>query len=270
MIKRNSIFAALGLAAALATNANAVVVDLKNNNEGTAGGGPTSERMAIFQFTEQQPTGTGVIDPFLTIQAEGTEQGYNTSGSPAPFDVKRQPQYTHDIQFSDLQKTTVMLNGISYFQILLDVNEPNGAKSIIKLDELQLYTSAIGSQTTTNVSSLGTLRYDLDFYGDSQVIIDASRNSGSGSGDVNIFIPVEAFAGTAPSDYVYLYALFSEGNLKSNPDGTQGGFEEFSLVQNITPIPELSSFFPIIGLMVAVGATNVLKRRKMAQQSQSV
>jgi len=158
--------------------------------------------------------------------------------------VKRQPQFTHDIKFSDLQATTIMLNGVSYFQILLDVNEPNGAKSIIKLDELRLYTSQIGSQTTTNVDSLGTLLNDLDFYGDSQVIIDASRNHGSGSGDVNIYIPVEAFAGTSPDDYVYLYALFSEGNLKNNPDGTQGGFEEFALVRNITPIPELSSFFP--------------------------
>jgi len=36
-------------------------------------------------------------------------------------------------------------------------------------------------------------------------------------------------------------------------------------VRNITPIPELSSFFPIIGLMVAVFATNVLRRRKRAR-----
>ena len=267
MIKAKFTIALLGAAALLATNASAIVVDLERNNQGTAGGGPTSERMALFQFTAQQPTGTGVIDPFLTIQADGTEQGYNTSAANPPFDVKRQPNFTRDIQFSDLQSTTVSLNGVSYFQILLDVNEPNGAKSIIKLDELQLYTSAQGSQSTTNVSTLGTLRYDLDFYGDSQVRIDASRNSGSGSGDVNIFIPVEAFAGTAPSDYVYLYALFSEGDLKRNPDGTQGGFEEFALVRNITPIPELSSFFPIVGLLVAVGATNVLRRRKAAQRT---
>ncbi len=250
--------ASLGFAATLlASHANAVVVDLENNDQGTAGGGPTSERMGIFQFTDQQPTGTGVIDPFLTIQAEGTEQGYNTSGQPAPFDVKRQPQYTHDIKFSDLQATTTMLNGISYFQILLDVNEPNGAKSIIKLDELQIYTSPIGSQTTTNVSSLGTLRYDLDGNGDNTVVFDASLNHGSGSGDAYIYIP---FFVAQNSDFVYLYAAFgdSEGD-------AQAGFEEFALVQNITPIPELSSFFPIIGLMVAVGSTSYLRKRKLAQ-----
>ena len=275
MIK-GSIFASLALAAALVgSNAHAVVVDLENNDEGSAGGGPTSERMAIFQFTDQQPTGTGKIDQpdnnvFLSIQANGSEQGYNSDAG--NFDTKRDPRFNHEITFSDLQSTTVMLNGVSYYQILLDVNEPNGSKSIINLAELQIYTSQT-IQRTNQISADGSpaftgaiLRYDLDFYGDSDVRIDAARNSGSGSGDVNIFIPVEAFAGTAPSDYVYLYALFT--GTRMNPDGTtQGGFEEFALVNNITPIPELSSFFPIIGLMVAVGATSVLRRRKMAQQT---
>lgn len=265
MIKRPFTTAALVAASLLtASISHAYVVDLEHSDSGTAGG-PTP---ALFQESFQQPTGTGVIQPFLTIQADGQEQGYNTSGSPAPFDVKRQPQYTHDIQFSDLQSTTVMLNGTAYFQILLDVNEPGGDKSIITLDKLQLFTSAVGSQTTTNVMSLGILRYDLDANGgDNQVRIDASRNHGSGSGDVNIFIPVSDFAGTAPTDYVYLYALFGQADTKQNPDGTQGGFEEFALVQNITPVPEMSALFPIVGLMVAVGSTHVLRRRKMAKAS---
>jgi len=32
----------------------------------------------------------------------------------------------------------------------------------------------------------------------------------------------------------------------------------------ITPVPEVSSFFPIIGLLVAVGGTHILRRRKLA------
>jgi hypothetical protein len=51
----------------------------------------------------------------------------------------------------------------------------------------------------------------------------------------------------------------------SNP--SEGGFEEFSLVQNITPVPEMSALFPIVGLMVAVGSTHVLRRRRMAKAS---
>jgi hypothetical protein len=140
------------------------------------------------------------------------------------------------------------------------VNEPGGNKSLITLDSLQLYTSSTGSQTTTNVASLGTLRYNLDLGGDNSVIIDAARNNGSGSGDVYIYIPTSAFAGTAPTDFVYLYAAF--GNAEG--DAT-GGFEEFALV--VTPIPELNALFPIVGLMVAVGSTHILRRRRMAKLS---
>ena len=34
---------------------------------------------------------------------------------------------------------------------------------------------------------------------------------------------------------------------------------------SITPIPELSTFFPLVGLLVAVGSTQVLRRRRAAQ-----
>ncbi|MBA2432337.1 MAG: hypothetical protein H0V56_09495 [Chthoniobacterales bacterium] len=92
------------------------------------------------------------------------------------------------------------------------------------------------------------------------MILDAQRNHGSGSGDAYIYIPASFFAGTLESDFVYLYAGFG------GADGdAQAGFEEFALVNQIVPIPELSSFFPIIGLMVAVLATNVLRRRPAAQ-----
>ena len=60
--------------AGLAATARATVVDLTgNNNSGTANG-------AEFDYTPAQPTGTGVIEPFLRLQADPTEQGYNTSG----------------------------------------------------------------------------------------------------------------------------------------------------------------------------------------------
>ncbi len=266
MIKRNFTSAAVVAAGMLVTSmARAYVVDLETTNEGTAGG-PTP---AIFQESFQQPTGTGVIQPFLRVQANGQEQGFNTSNG-TPLDDKAGP-FTHDLKYSDLLACgSVNINGTAYYQILLDVNEPNGAKSIITLDKLQIFTSSTdtSSMGAANIMSLGTLRYDLDANGgDNQVRIDAGRNHGSGSGDVNIYIPVSAFAGTAPSDYVYLYSLFGQADTKTNPDGSQGGFEEFALVCQITPVPEMSALFPIVGLMVAVGSTHVLRRRKMAQAS---
>jgi hypothetical protein len=81
---------------------------------------------------------------------------------------------------------------------LLDVNEPGGSKPLISLDQLQFYISKVGSHTTSNVGSLGTLRYAFSS-GDS-VILDASRNHGSGSGDMYAYIPTSDFAGSKTSD----------------------------------------------------------------------
>jgi hypothetical protein len=257
MIKRN--FAAALAAAgmfALASLAQATVVDLINNDEGTV---TNQYGTSIFQFTNPQPTGTGVIQPFLRVQASPTEQGYNTSGG-TPFDDKGGP-WTHDIQFSDLQSTLVTVNGTSYFKILVDLNEPNGAKSTISLENIQFYTSATGSKTTENLSSLGTLRYSLDTAGgDNTVTFDAGRNHGSGSGDAFLYIPASAFAGTNANDFVYMYVNFGNADMT-----TAGGFEEFTLVRNLAPVPEMSALFPILGLLVAVGSTSLLRRRRMAQ-----
>ncbi len=235
--------------------ANASVVDLTgSNNSGTVNG-------AQFDWTPAQPTGTGVLDPFVRIQANVTEQGYNTSGG-TPFDDKA-GIWTHDIQFSDLQSTEVMLGGTAYFQIQLDVNEPGGDKSLISLDRLEFYTSAVGSSTTTNVASLGTLRWSLDGLSNSYVLLDAARNNGSGSGDMFAYIPVSAFAGVKDSDFVYLFSRF--GDQVTADGSTEGGFEEWALVHNLTPVPEVGALYPIVGLLAAVGFTHLLRRRRMAQ-----
>src|SRR5437764_1073537 len=209
----------------------ATVVDLTGSNESGSING------AQFVFTTPQPTGTGVIQPFLRVENTPTEQGYNTSGG-TPFDDKAGP-WTHDLTFGSLQNTQVTLGGASYFKLLLD-DEPGGSKSLISLDQLQFYTSKVGSQRTSNVGSLGTLRYTLSS-GDS-VILDASRNHGSGSGDMYAYIPTSDFAGTKTSDFVYLYAHFG------NTDNSQAGFEESALV-NAAPIPEMNALFPIIGFL---------------------
>ena len=238
-----------GLAAAAAT-ANASVVDLINGDSGTINNGQ-------FYWTDKQPTGTGVIQPFLRVQNDPNEQGYNTSGG-LPFDDQAGP-WTHDIQFSDLKTTTVTINGTSYYSLLLDVNEPGGDKSVISLDSLQFYTSAVGSKTTEDLSQLGTLRWSLDGAGDSYVLLDSARDHGSGSGDMYAYIPTSAFAGVSDSDFIYMYCQFG---LQASSDGTsEGGFEEWSL----NAVPEVSALFPIVGVLAAIGSTHLLYRRRRAQ-----
>jgi hypothetical protein len=237
----------------IATGARATVVDLISGDSGTI---TNSYGTATFQFTQPQPTGTGVIKPFLRVQADPSEQGYNTSGG-TPFDDKPGP-WTHNLTFADLMTTAVTIAGQNYFKLLLDINEPGGSKSTVTLNQLQFYTSPIGSQTTTNVSSLGTLRYS---FGPGDLVnMDAARNHGSGSGDMYAYIPVSAFAGTASSDFVYMYCAFGGTDFQS-----QGGFEEWALVVN--PIPEASTIFPIIGLLAAVFSTQFVRRRQLAQVS---
>src|SRR5438128_2442630 len=223
----------------------ATVVDLTGSNDSGAING------AQFVFTTPQPTGTGVIQPFLRVENTPIEQGYNTSGG-TPFDDKAGP-WTHDLTFADLMTTAVTINGQNYFKLMLDVNEPNGSKSTLSLDQLQFYTSSQGSLTTTNISSLGTLRYS--FSAGDQVLLDAARNHGSGSGDMFAYIPVSAFAGTASTDFVYMYCAFG------GTDPSEGGFEEWALVVN--PIPEASTIFPIIGLLAAVFSTQFVRRRQL-------
>ncbi|MEY2527373.1 MAG: hypothetical protein QOE73_2144 [Verrucomicrobiota bacterium] len=245
-------FAAACAVVALTMGATqAAVLDLGSSGTGFLGG-------AYFSTTAVQPTGTGVFDPFLTVQNSPWEQGYNSANG--NFDTKRVPQWNHEIQFSDLQVTTI--SGIGYFGFQVDVNEPNGGgKTTISLDGLQIFTSAtLQNSTSTGANgifngSLGNLVFDLG----SNILKYTDQQNGSGSGDINIFIPVSLFAGVQPSDYIYMYQRWGNTQL------SEGGFEETRIIQGVAPIPEMGTFFPLIGLMVAVFSTHALRRRRQLQ-----
>lgn len=234
------------------TATQAAVLDLGSSGEGFLGG-------AYFATTDIQPTGTGVVDPFLTIQNSPWEQGYNSSTG--NFDTKREPQWNHEIQFQDLRITTI--GDVDYFGFVVDINEPNGnGTNSISLNGLKIWTSStLQDSTSTNGQgifngSLGNLVFDL---GNGNTLLYTDQQSGSGSGDINIFIPVSLFEGVALTDYVYMYQRWG------NTDFTEGGYEETWIRSGVAPIPEMSTFFPLIGLLVAVFSTHALRRRKQMQ-----
>jgi hypothetical protein len=150
----------------------------------------------------------------------------------------------------------VTIGGQNYFKLLLDIGQESNAP-YLSLDKLQIYTSPNGSLTTTDLTQLGTLRYS--FSGNDKILLDASRNSGNGAGDMFLFIPVSAFAGVSSTDFVYLYCQFG------TTDQSNDGPEEWSLVLN--PIPEVSAFFPIVGLLAAVFSTQFVRRRQLQRLS---
>src|SRR5438128_11812948 len=87
------------------TVAHATVVDLTGSNDsGTING-------AQFVFTTPQPTGTGVIQPFLRLENTPVEQVYNTSGV-TPFDDNAGPS-PDDLTSGALQHTQVTLAGVT-------------------------------------------------------------------------------------------------------------------------------------------------------------
>jgi len=220
--------AALVAAALLPSAARAETIDLVHNTSGSSPG-------ALFYQTSQQPTGTGVIDPFVRIQRTGTEQGYNTSGSNYQFDEKA-GIWTHALPLNSLQ--TVTLNGTQYYKFLLDVNESaTDTGRLLSLNEVQIYLGSAGdfdknnNKFTSDVGfgpngSQSKLVYDLDSGGvDRTVELDYKLNSGSGSGDMYMYVQKSLFDAAAASSgygYVYLYSKFGD------PNGSNAGFEEWA------------------------------------------
>lgn len=245
---------AIVTSAFFAVDARGSIVDLTTNQTGSANG-------ALFYRADFQPAGTGVIDPFVRMQHDngpsnnghspnGREQGYNTTGRPVQYDENTDPNYTRDLTFAEIPQVTI--GGVTYLQFLLDINEPNGGTApLLSLDQVNIYTSAIGSQTGLE-NTLGTLRWSLGaFLNDNTVTLDYSLNSGSGQGDMAMYIPLANFAGVGATDFVYLYSYF--GNL-DNDHRTGDGFEEWTV---LSPVPAPGA----LALLVIAGIVGGRRRR---------
>lgn len=205
---------ALGLASNLAS-----AVALSLTNPGNTG---ILQDAVYLADNPDFPTGSGVINSFLRVQARNSEQGYNTDFRPVQFDELTDPIHTRSLLLSDLSSVTI--GTTSYYSFLLDTNEPNSARQkLITLNELQIYLGNSASLTGfTSESGFGansTFVYSMDqgIDGDSSVTLNDSNGAGSGRADMYVLIPTVKFSGT--NKYVYLYSAFTD---------TAGGFEEWA------------------------------------------
>jgi hypothetical protein len=232
----------------LANGARATVVDLTTSLSASG-----SINGALFFASDQQPAGTGFIDSFLRVQASPTEQGYNTDGG-FPFDDKNPHNFQHSVLLSSLMQFN--LNGTEYFKFMLDANQSGASNHTFTMTQLQFYTANSGSLLPTSLNpdgtiNLGTLAYNMNPSGSTNTVITTA--TGSGKFDAIVYVPVSLF--NLSDKYVYLY-FAGQGN---------GGFEEWTAATGVNPIPEASTFFPIIGLLAAVFSTQFVRRRQLQQ-----
>lgn len=242
---------AAGILAASLIPASALSLDLTAGGTGSVNG-------AIYTTSDNQSTGTGVIDSFVRLQDNGIADGYNATARPVMADVNTSPQYTRDLKVSEVPIVTI--SGVTYYEFLLDINQQN-ANPLLSLDKLDIYTRATAISDANDLLSLtssSTLRYSLDLGTDSTVLLNYSLNSGSGSGDLFVYVPTSVFGPT--TDYLYLYSSF--GNT-GDPYSENDGFEEWA-IRTATPVngvPDAGASLALLGMgLMALGAV----RRKLS------
>lgn len=206
----------------------------------TASGAVRTDGVAVFrQFSMDGSTGTGGIDSFVRIQGNGTERGYNTDGTPE-FDTKT-GSFTHSLLLSSIPEVTI--GGVGHREFLLDINQNS---QFLSLDAIKIYIADAGN-LASYPAAFGTPVYDL---GDYWLKLDATLGSGSGSGDMLMYVPSSLF-GADGAKYVYLYSAFG-AQFASND-----GFEEWARGTEGSVTPE-----PATLALLALGGVAMLLRRR--------
>ncbi len=282
--------AATVLLPAYQTTADEFILDTPGVNvsvpvPGTVGG------TAIFADHWEQPTGTGVFDPFLTLDSNGQtstgitaiESAYNTDGTRAIYLDQQKPNaFNKTLTYGSLARFN--MGGVDYVAFDLDANEPGSDKSLISIDNIRIYTSQ-GDKTlagigTANLNDLGTLRWAMNdplagtsdgFNVATWVRLNANQNNndsskangGSGQADMFVFIPVSAFGNTLNSDYVWFYNLNGVHYSSDGDLAAQAGFEEWRALTGPNTVPDGGNTLVLFG--TAIAALGVLAgRRKLA------
>jgi len=177
-----------------------------------------------------------LIDPFLTVQQNGTESGFSTDLSDnnnLPLDDKRDnlSKFTNTFTLGDVS----IVDG--YYIFYLDVNEPGSSpESLISLDYLKIYDTKSSSlvtlgqpMTLADLDSQGwDTKYSLDASTDNSVLLDYNFFAGSGKGfDMELKIPVSVFAGTDPTSRIVFAGEFGLSGSTIDGASTADGFEEW-------------------------------------------
>lgn len=185
---------------------------------------------------EYTGSGSGNYFSFLRVNAkDGVAEGVNTDASPLPLDDNGATQ-NNALKLSQIP--IVVIDGVEYYEIRLDVNEPNSTTNELSLSEIQLFLSTQqatsadvnADRSVTALDGDFTKVFDLDATTDKTLIL-RDDYSGSGRDDYILYIPVSQVGSltgvTASNTFVSLYVQFGP-----TPED-DAGFEEFRVRSSV-------------------------------------
>ena len=188
----------------------------------------------IFSASGPIGSGSGIYNPILAIgDNDGNESGFSSN---AATDPNVDQAKTVVIPLSSIPIRYV--GGIAYYEFRLDLNETNSGQppneaNRVSLNSFKIYTSDVN----TLLNESGTpksLVYDLDATGGGNTLQLFDRNSGSGSDDYTILVPVEKFGDAILNPTTTFLYLQADVGTIGNIYAADGGFEEFNSQQAST------------------------------------